>query len=134
VSEFELLREISSTQPFLKFMGIEIIEAGPGWVRERLAVRPQFLQPRVVHGGAIYALADTVAAHSVLTRIYPSEWVTTVEQKINYLRPAIEGELIGYAQVLHFGKRIVYSEAEVKDSAGKLIARSTATLMRLPPL
>ena len=134
MSEFELLREIITTQPFLKFMGIEIIEAGAGWVRERLAVRPQFLQPRVVHGGAIYTLADTVAAHSVLTRVYPDEWVTTVEQKINYLRPAVEGELIGYAQVLHFGKRIVYSEAEVKDGAGKLIARSAATLMRLPPL
>ena len=132
MNELELLRQIMETQPFLKWIGIEIVDAGPGWVEERLAVRPEFLQPHVVHGGAIYALADTLAAHAVLTQIYPKEWTATVEQKINFLRPATEGVMIGKGHVVHLGRNIAYCEAEITNGSGKLIAKSVATLMRLP--
>jgi uncharacterized protein (TIGR00369 family) len=131
-NELHRIREIHEKQPFLHWMGIEIIDAGPGWVHERLAVRPEFLQPDVVHGGVIYSLADTVAAHSVLTMIYPEEWTTTVEQKINFLRPVAAGAIVATARVVQLGNRLAYSEAEISVEAGKLIAKSTATLMRLP--
>ena len=134
VNELELLHQIVATQPFLKWMGIEIVDAGQGWVHERLSVKPEFLQPSVVHGGVIYALADTMTAHSVLTMTYPKEWATTVEQKINFLRPMVDGVMIGHARVVHIGNRIAYSEAEVTNDKGKLIAKSTATIMRIPPL
>ena len=131
MKEFELIKEIVSTQPFIKLLGIELLEAGPGWVRERLAVNEKLLQPGVVHGGAIYSLADTAAAHAVLTKVYPDEWVTTVEQKINFLRPVTSGILMCHSHVLHLGKRIGYCEAEITADSGKLVAKSTATIMRL---
>ena len=130
MKELQLLREIASTQGYLALIGIEPIEAGPGSVREQLVVRNELLQPAVVHGGAIYSLADTAAAHAVLTLVYPAEWVTTVEQKINFLRPVKAGILVCDAKVIHLGNRIVYCEATVMN-ANELIARSTATLMRL---
>jgi uncharacterized protein (TIGR00369 family) len=133
VKELHLLREISETQPLFRWIGLELIDAGPGWVKERLPIRPEFLQPHVVHGGLIYTLADTVAAHAILTMIYPKEWTTTVEQKINFLRPAIQGGIVGVGRVVHAGNRIVYCEAEISDDAGTLIAKSAATLMRLTP-
>jgi len=131
--EVELLRTLAGNQAFLKWMGIDVLEAGPGWVRERLAIRPEFLQPQVVHGGVIYSLADTVAAHAVLTLIYPREWITTIEQKINFLRPVTSGVLTGVGRVAQLGNRIVYCEAEILNEAGDLMAKSTATLMRLTP-
>src|SRR3954467_10931012 len=133
VNELHLLHELSATQPLFKWIGLELIDAGPGWVKERLVIRPEFLQPGVVHGGVIYTLADTVAAHAVLTMIYPKEWCTTVEQKINFLRPAINGSIVGHGKVLHAGKRIMYAEAEILNEAGDLIAKSAATIMRLTP-
>jgi uncharacterized protein (TIGR00369 family) len=133
VKELDLLRELAATQPLIQWIGIELIDAGPGWVKERLPVRPEFLQPSVVHGGLIYMVADTVAAHAILTMIYPKEWTTTVEQKINFLRPATKGGIIGVGRVVHAGNRIVYCEAEVTDDDGTLIAKSVATLMRLTP-
>ena len=133
VKELNLLRELAATQPLFKWIGLELMDAGPGWVKERLPIRPEFLQPGVVHGGVIYTLADTVAAHAVLTMIYPQEWTTTVEQKINFLRPAVEGSIVGHGRVIHAGKRLVYSEAEILNEAGQLIAKSAATLMRLTP-
>jgi acyl-CoA thioesterase len=131
--EFELLHELIGNQPFLRWIGIELIDAGPGWARERLPIRPEFLQPTVVHGGVTYALADTLAAHAVLTLTYPQEWITTVEQKINFLRTASEGDLLGHSRVIHMGKRIAYCEVELTNDGGELVAKSTATLMRIPP-
>ena len=133
VKELNLLREITAGQPFLNWIGLEILEAGPGWVRERLPIRPEFFQPSVVHGGVIYAVADTVAAHAVLTLVYPEEWTTTVEQKINFLRPVTKGPIVGHGHVVHKGNRLVYCEAEVLNEAGELVAKSTATLMRIAP-
>src|SRR5262249_4367376 len=132
MNELHRIREIYDTQPFLHWIGIEIIDAGPGWVHERLPIRPEFFQPDVVHGGVIYSLADTVAAHAVLTMIYPKEWATTVEQKINFLRPATSGAILATARVVQLGNRIGYCEAEVATEAGKLVAKSTATIMRIP--
>jgi acyl-CoA thioesterase len=131
MKEAENIKELISTQPYVKLLGIELIDAGPGWVHEKLTVNEKLLQPGVVHGGAIYSLADTGTAHAVLTLIYPAEWVTTVEQKINFLRAVRSGTLMCHSRVLHLGKRIGYCEAEVKSESGELIAKSTATLMRL---
>jgi uncharacterized protein (TIGR00369 family) len=131
MNELLHVQEIYNNQPVLRWLGIEILDAGPAWVKERLAVRPEFFQPDVVHGGIIYTLADTVAAHAVLTMIYPKEWATTVEQKINFLRPVTGGAILGTARVLQLGNRLAYSEAEISTEAGKLIAKSTATLMRI---
>lgn len=131
MKEIEILKELISTQPYVKMLGIEVIDAGPGWVEERLPFNEKLLQPGVVHGGAIYSLADTGTAHAILTLLYPQEWVTTVEQKINFLRPVTEGTLLCHSRVLHLGKRIGYCEAEVTAESGKLVAKSTATLMRL---
>jgi len=49
----------------------------------------------VAHGGAITSLADTAVAFALMTLIQPGERVTTVEMKINFLAPVIEGELVG---------------------------------------
>ena len=37
-------------------MGVELLDAGEGWVKMKIAFRPEFLQPITVHGGAIYSL------------------------------------------------------------------------------
>jgi acyl-CoA thioesterase len=132
LNELETLRKICLDQPALQWIGIDVIDAGPGWARERLPFRPHFLQPSVMHGGAIYFLADTLTAHALLTKIYPDEWCTTVEQKINFLRGVKEGDITGVGRVVHFGKRIVYCEAEVFNAREELVAKSTATMMRLP--
>jgi uncharacterized protein (TIGR00369 family) len=133
MKELDLLREITAHQPFSNWIGLELLEAGPGWVKERLPIKPEFFQPAVVHGGVIYAVADTVAAHAALTLIYPQEWITTVEQKINFLRPVKKGPIAGHGHVVHMGNRLVYSEAEILNEDGELVARSTATLMRIAP-
>src|SRR5215470_6455250 len=64
---FETLRQLSANNPFLKFMGMELLDADEGWVKMKIVFRPEFLQPFTIHGGVIYSLADAAAAHALLT-------------------------------------------------------------------
>jgi len=128
---FETLHRLSADNPFLKFMGIELLDAGEGWVRMKIAFRPEFLQPITMHGGAIYSLADSAAAHALMTMILPDQRPTTVEQRINFLKAVKDQNLYCEARIIHLGKTLAYAEATVTTEDGALVAKSTATLMRL---
>ena len=59
------------------------------------------------------------------------ETFTTIELKINYLRPFKEGHLKAIAKTVHHGRTIGVLDCEVVDDRGKVIARSSCTCMTL---
>ena len=128
---FETLRQLSTNNPFLKFMGVELIDAEEGWVKMKIPFRPEFMQPIAMHGGAIYSLADSAAAHALMTMILPDQSPTTVEQRINFLKAVKDQDLYCEARILHLGKTLAYAEATITTEGGSLVAKSAATLMRL---
>lgn len=128
---FEILQPISSNNPFLKFMGIELLDAGEGWVKMKIAYRPELRQPFTLHGGAIYSLADSAAAHALTTLIMPDQFPTTVEQHINFLKAVKDQDVYCEARIVHLGKTLAYAEATMTTEDGALVAKSAATLMRL---
>ena len=128
---FEKLHPLSARNPFLHFMGMELLDAGEGWVKMKIAFRPEFLQPFTVHGGAIYSLADAAAAHALMTLILPDQYPTTVEQRINFLKAVKDWDVFCESKIIHLGKTLAYAEATMTTADGTLVAKSTATLMRL---
>ncbi len=131
--QFELLRTVSAKNPFLQFMGIELLDAGEGWVKMKIAFRPEFLQPFTVHGGVYYSLADAAAAHALMTLIMPDQYPTTVEQRINFLKAVKDEDIFCEAHILNLGKTLAYAEVTMSTADGTLVAKSAATLMRLDP-
>ncbi len=129
--EYEMLKPLSDKNPFLNFLGIELLEAGAGWVKMKLPFRPEFLQPFTVHGGAIYSLADAAAAHALMTLIMPEQYPTTVEQSINFLKAVKDQDVYCEAKIVNLGRTLAYSEVTMTTANETLIARSAATLMRL---
>lgn len=128
---FEILQPISANNPFLKFMGIELLDADEGWVKMKITYRPELRQPFTMHGGAIYSLADSAAAHALTTLIMPDQFPTTVEQRINFLKAVKDQDVYCEARIVHLGKTLAYAEAAMTTEDGALVAKSTATLMRL---
>lgn len=128
---FEKLHPLSVRNPFLNFMGMELLDADEGWVRMKIAFRPEFLQPFTVHGGAIYSLADAAAAHALMTLILPDQYPTTVEQRINFLKAVKDQDVYCESKIIHLGKTLAYAEATMTTADGTLVAKSAATLMRL---
>jgi uncharacterized protein (TIGR00369 family) len=59
------------------------------------------------------------------------ESFTTLELKINFLRPFWSGKLIATARVVKSGRTIGLTECDVTDAEGHLVARAMSTCMTL---
>jgi uncharacterized protein (TIGR00369 family) len=86
---------------------------------------------RSVHGGWTAAILDTAMALSNLTLLAAEQTFTTLDIRINYLRPVtIEtGEVFARGSVLQSGRRVAYCEARLEDAQGKLLAHGTGSLL-----
>jgi uncharacterized protein (TIGR00369 family) len=117
---------------FGKLVGIKLEAVEPGFATMTLEVRDELLQNnRVVHGGAIASLIDSVAAFAVIPLLSENETATTVDLTISYVRPLVKGVATASAKVLRAGSRVVVISAEVLDETGNLAATALTTYLRL---
>jgi 1,4-dihydroxy-2-naphthoyl-CoA hydrolase len=109
-------------------LGIEVIEAGEGGARGRLAAARRHLHPGgFVHGGVWVSLADTVAAWATMANLKPGHDFSTAEMKVNLFGVAREGDLLEAAATpLHVGRRTQAWEVRV-EVAGRLGALFVCT-------
>jgi acyl-CoA thioesterase len=124
----ELKEIINGTSPFAEELGVEVTQFDPNECRCALDIKP-FMRNmhRSVHGGVIYSLADVamgVALYSRLNR--PQQQCSTIEIKMNYLRPALGERLLCTARVIQKGRSIAVVEAEIADGEG-LVAKALGT-------
>ena len=116
-------------------LGFRIAEAVPGsvTVRGTPGVNSYNLL-NTVHGGWTAAVLDTAMALSNLTLLDADQTFTTLDIRINYIRPitAEMGEVVAVGSVINGGRRVAYCEARLTDSAGKLLAHGTGTCLILP--
>ncbi|MBW1999628.1 MAG: PaaI family thioesterase [Deltaproteobacteria bacterium] len=125
-----LLAKIKSRQPYWRLLGIDLVDVKKGWAKLKLSFSDKLVHPfGVVHGGAIFSLADSAVAMALLGLIDKTERFTTVETKINYVNPVRNGDISAESRIIHKGNRIVIGEVEVRDEKGLLIAKSIATFM-----
>ena len=59
-------------------------------------------------------------------------WNTTIELKINFIRPAIKGRLRAVGRVVEMRQTLLFSEADVFDDQDRLVARASSTCMPVP--
>ena len=108
--------------PDIEHLGLRIAEQGAGRCLSVLAVGPHVHNRyRVVHGGALFTLADGTMSEALFSLLEPGENCSTIENKINYLRPAGAGELRCEARVLHCGRTTAVVEAAIR-SGEQLVA------------
>src|ERR1700761_6278287 len=89
----------------------------------------------VVHGGFAATLLDSALGCAIHTTLPAGVAYTTVELKINYVRPLLTttGLVTCEGKVIHVGGRIATAEARVTDAAGKLYAHATTTCLIFRP-
>ncbi len=128
----EKIRAKFELNHFPKLVGIEIDDIEPGRAKLSLNVVEKHRQLQgIMHGGAIATLIDTAVAFAIVGASEPGAKFTTIEMKVNYLAPIIEGRVIADARLIRDGKRIVVAECDVFDAAGKMAAKGLLTYMRL---
>jgi uncharacterized protein (TIGR00369 family) len=119
--------------PIMATLGMKIVRFREGEVTLAMKVDKRFHNPMgTLHGGIMTDLADASMGVATMSTLKEDETFTTLELKMNFLRPVHDGRLTSEAKVLHRGKTIALVEAVVKDSKKKQIARGIATQMVLP--
>ena len=85
----------------------------------------------IAHGGLAATLLDSATGCAINTMMPPGRIFTTLEMKINYVRPMRRetGEVRCEADVIHVGGRVATAEGRIIDGGGKLYAHGTATCM-----
>lgn len=88
-----------------------------------------------VHGGWFGILLDSAMGCAVMTRLPRGRGYTTLEYKINILRPAFEGTgvLRATGRSVHAGRRTATAESRLEDAAGKLYATGSTTCLIVGP-
>lgn len=117
-------------------MGLEWLEAKPGFVRGRFEVRPHHMAPNgYLHAASVIALVDTACGYGcMLSKPEAASGFTTIELKCNFLGTVREGAVACEARLVHGGRTTQVWDAEATEEAtGKPIALFRCTQMLLYP-
>jgi uncharacterized protein (TIGR00369 family) len=89
----------------------------------------------MVHGGYAATLLDSACGCAVHTRLGPGEGYSTLELKVAYHKAITDGtgEVRADGRVVSLGRRVAFAEATLTDSAGRLLASATSTLLVMRP-
>jgi uncharacterized protein (TIGR00369 family) len=88
-----------------------------------------------VHGGYAAALLDSACGCAVHSKLAAGQGYTTLELKVAYHKAMTRetGLVRAEGRVLSFGRRAAFAEAKLTDSAGRLLASATSTLLVITP-
>lgn len=124
------LRELMLRRiPFNRVLGIDILELAPG--RSVLAVpfRPELVgdpDRPAPHGGGISALADTCGGCAVWSAVGGDDRVSSIDLRVDYLRPGRLEGLHAAGEVLRVGNRVGVANISLfhPSRPGELVAEA----------
>jgi uncharacterized protein (TIGR00369 family) len=117
-------------------IGLDVLEAGEGWLATRLELRDELLAPNgYLHAATIVALADTSCGYGTFVSLPEgAEGFTTIELKTNFLGTKLAGVITCEARLAHGGRTTQVWDATVTDDdSGKLLALFRCTQLILYP-
>jgi uncharacterized protein (TIGR00369 family) len=140
ISGIAYLRALHSGElpppPIAVLMGMWITEVSEGRVVFAAEPSEYHYNPLgTVHGGVMATLMDSALGCAVQSMLPAATSYTTLELKVNYLRPitAKTGTVYCEGKIIHVGGRIATAEGRLTDAGGKLYAHGTTTCIILRP-
>jgi uncharacterized protein (TIGR00369 family) len=118
--------------PVTDFLGITFPSQSNGNAVAEFHAQEQHANPMgTLHGGILCDLADAAMGVAFGTTLGAGESFTTLELKINFLRPVWTGLLKAEADVISRGRTVGLVGCKITDEKGRLIASATSTVMVL---
>ena len=120
--------------PFSRILGLELISSDKDRIVAELTVTESLCTTgRIMHGGAVMSVADTLGAIGAFLNLPEGhKTTTTIESKTNFLRAApLDSKLIAECLPMHVGRRLSVWQTTLRNEAGKSIGVVTQTQMVL---
>ena len=118
--------------PVAELLGIDFVSGGDGLCTMKLEAEERHSNPMgTLHGGILCDLADAAMGMAYAASLTEGETFTTLELKINFLRPFWTGRLTATGRVVSGGRTVGLVECDIVDDRGRLVARASSTCMTL---
>lgn len=129
--------------PFNRVLGVRCVLLEPGHAVLRMPFREELIGnpfAHALHGGTLSALADAAGGAAVFSAAEPGSVVSTIDLRIDYLRPGAALDTQAEAEVTRIGGRVAVarirltqradggnesSEVRVHEADRRVIAEST---------
>ncbi len=113
--ENENIRQIIENDPFLKRVGVKVLEMKEGYCRISVDFKQELTRSGgILNGGVISTLADAAGGCAVLTA-NPGKNQVTVELNISFLRPIKTGPVIAEGKVIKTGRSLSFADIRIFD-------------------
>jgi uncharacterized protein (TIGR00369 family) len=85
-----------------------------------------------IQGGFLCAMLDECMSVACMVASGMTCVAPTLEMKTSFLRPGLPGPLKGVGRVIKWGRTIAFTEGEIYDAEGRLLAKATGTAVPTP--
>jgi uncharacterized protein (TIGR00369 family) len=118
-------------------LSARIVEQQPGQVVVEATFTPEahgFPTRRgmIVHGGALAALADMALASAAVSLAEEGETLTTVDLKVDFMRPGRPGRVLARSSVRRRTRRLCFTEATLAQEDGTVVVEARAVVAFVP--
>jgi uncharacterized protein (TIGR00369 family) len=118
--------------PIAELLGMRFVSAGDGRAVIELDATERHANPMgTLHGGVLCDLADLAMGAAYASTLAEGESFTTLELKINFLKPVWIAHLVAAAHVVKRGRMVGLVECDITDEHDALIARVSSTCLTL---
>src|SRR4030095_6613521 len=118
--------------PVARLIGFTLTSIAPGHARIAFEAGAQHANPMgTLHGGVLCDIADAAMGTALASTLGEGETFTTLELKINFLKPVWSGTLQARGRVIKAGRTVGLVECDVLDAQDRLVARASSTCMTL---
>lgn len=121
--------------PILGHLGGEALEMDEeaGECLIAFAPRDEFFNPfGSVQGGVVAGMLDSTAAIAAVAKSRFTVITQTLELKTSYVMPVVVHSLKARGRCIRLGRSVIFSEADLFDDKGRLLARASMTGRPVP--
>jgi uncharacterized protein (TIGR00369 family) len=118
--------------PVAKLIGFHVTSLEPGKAVVEFEAGEQHANPMgTLHGGVLCDIADAAMGMAYAANLGDGETFTTLELKINFLKPVWNARLRATGEVVKQGHTVGLVECDILDDGGSLVARASSTCLTL---
>jgi uncharacterized protein (TIGR00369 family) len=118
--------------PIATVLGWTMTAVAPGRATMEMDVDERLANPMgTLHGGVLCDLSDAAMGIAYASELERGESFTTLELKINFMKPVWRAHLRAEGKVVKRGRTVGLVECDVFDDKGSLVARASSTCLTL---
>jgi uncharacterized protein (TIGR00369 family) len=112
---------------------LQAIDPAAGTIEIGFTADERFANPQgFVQGGFLAAMLDDTHGPALFAQLDGAQFPVTVDCAVSFLRSGRFGKFTGKGRVVSCGKTIAFTEAELFDAEGQMVARGTFTSRLVP--